>query len=153
MMTPLYNVTRNLSQIHIYVASASLIHRFQGFQQIVYYLNSPMYDDPEMVNDINKWFGINYVFDVPSIYSTSEENLFKRAGWEVFSGDWGNGIYKYPKKNELAELSSKKTVLVIGQKEFATYDQVFTVSLLGTLPYDNNILVWGKDKIDDYSLT
>lgn len=152
MMSPFYNVNRYLSQIHIYVASASLIQKFQGFQQAVYYLNSPMYDDPVMLNDINKWFGINYVFDVPNVYSTNEENIFKRAGWDIFDGEWGNGIYKYPQKNSLAELSSKKTVLVIGQKKYSTYDQVFTMSLLGVLPYDSNILVWGNDNVDDYSL-
>ncbi|KKQ77009.1 MAG: hypothetical protein UT00_C0024G0007 [Parcubacteria group bacterium GW2011_GWA1_38_7] len=90
MMTPLYNVTRNLSQIHIYVASASLIHRFQGFQQIVYYLNSPMYDDPEMVNDINKWFGINYVSKERVGKSFQETgvtvyiNTLKRMSWLSF---------------------------------------------------------------------
>lgn len=152
MIAPFYNVNRSLSQIHVYVTTASLIHRFQGWQQIVYYLNDPQYDDTELINNIARWFGINYIFTAPSIYTTSETSIFQRAGWEIFEGDWKHGILKFPEENKLAELADKASVLTIGQNSVSAYDQVLTIGLLGALPYKDAFLVWGRGEIDSYSL-
>ncbi len=149
MVAPIHNLNRNLSQIHVYVTTASLIHRFQGWQQIVYYLNDPQYHDEALVNDIARWFGINYIFLVPNQYGYND--IFEKAGWEVFQGAWGNGILKFPEKNSLADFSNKSSVLVVGQKRVSAYDQVLTVSLLGVLPYNEAFLIWGRDNIDSYS--
>ncbi|MCH7641510.1 hypothetical protein IID22_04920 [Patescibacteria group bacterium] len=152
MIAPFYNVDRNLSQIHLYVTSASLIHRFQGWQQIGYYLNDPQYDDTDLINNIARWFGINYIFTVPSIYTTDETSIFERAGWEIFEGDWKHGILEFPEENKLAEIANKTSVLAIGQNSVAAYDQVLTIALLGALPYENSFLVWGRDRIDQYDM-
>src|SRR3989344_1292252 len=151
MVAPIYTIDTNLSQIHTYVASASLIHRFQGWQQIVYYLNDPQYDDHNLVNNIAKWFGINYVFTVSNQYTDNEVPIFERAGWKVLEGYYNDGILEFPQANSLAELSNRKTALVISQKKVDAYDQVLTISLLGVLNYDDAFIVWGKDSIDDYS--
>jgi len=152
MISAYYNYNRSLSQSHIYLTTASLILRFQGWQQIVYYLNDPQYDDPELINNLASWFGINYVFVVPNVYSTDEEPIFKRAGWEVFQGNWEHGVLRFPQKNLLSDLSRKMSVLAIGQKKVGAYDQVLTVSSLGVLPYQKAFIIWGKEAIDDYNL-
>lgn len=151
MLTPFYNKERNLSQLHVYVASASLVQRFQGWQQIVYYLNDPQYDDPNLINNIARWFGINYVFTIQNEYSTDEISIFERAGWGIASGSWEKGILRFPEKNSLVDLADRTAVLVVGQNKVSAYDQVLTVALLGVLPYEDAFLVWGRGAVDEYT--
>lgn len=142
MAAQFYNVDNNLSQMHIYHATASLLLRFQGWQQMVYYLNLPQYSMPSVINDLARWFGINYVFS-----GGINESLFIQAGWEKSSRG-----FKFFEKNSLVDFSNKTAILAIGQSKLASYDQVLITSLLGAIPYEKAFLVWGKDSIDDYSL-
>lgn len=144
MYAPYYNLKRNLSQMHTYLPSASLLLRFQGWQQIVFMQTLPQFKNPDLINNLAKWFGIQYMF----LHSETDVATFKKAGWESFSRG-----YKFPLKNSIAELSDKRTILAIGQSKHQPYDQVLSIAFLGAIPYDDAYIVWGKDAIDNYSLS
>ena len=145
MIAPFYYVGSDLSQIHHYVTSASLVQRFQGRQQIAYYLNDPAYKIPELINNTARWFGLNYIF----YNEVTDMSVFKEAGWEDFES---NFVLKYSQENGLAELSNRPAVLTVSQARVDAYDQVFELANFGVLPYNDYLLVWGKEKIDDYTL-
>ena len=143
MYAPYYNLDRSLSQMHTYLPTASLLLRFQGWQQMVFMQTLPQFKNPDLINNLAQWFGIQYMF----LHSETDVTTFKKAGWESFSRG-----YKFPLKNSIAELSDKRTVLAIGQSKHQPYDQVLSIAFLGAIPYDDAYIVWGKDAIDDYSL-
>jgi hypothetical protein len=152
MNTPYYNVNRSLSQLHYYIPSASLLLRFQGWQQMVYYLNAPQFSNPNLINELARWFGINYVF----LSGQTKSSLFEKSGWEYFAPKGvnlaGNTIFAFPEQNPLVELSNKTTILAIGKNKLQVYDQVFDVGAFGALPYKDMYLIRGKEAIDDYNL-
>jgi len=147
MIAQFYNTkdygSRELSQIHVYVAYASLLLRFQAWQQRAFYLDLPEFSYPEVINGLAKWFGIDYVFIGPN-----DAERFENAGWNRIS----NSEYKFHMNNPFVEASNKPTALVISQHKLQAYDQVFTASMLGVLPYEDAYIVWGKDSVDDYEL-
>lgn len=153
MSAPYVNRDRNLSQIHAYIADSSLIKNLAGQQSTAFYINDPFYlHDPNLIGDWTRWYGIDYLFlsgeedpEVPA--------LLAQAGWqEEIPSPPGVKVLKYGEGNSLAEFSNRPTVLVITQKRLGAYDQIFRLAGHGVLPYEQAWLVWGREKVDDYSL-
>lgn len=157
MLAPYYNLNRDFSQMYIYtVASSTLIQRFEGARISAFYIDDPFYGkDPGYINNLAKWFGINYIF----FEGHTGRDMFEKGGWELWDehfnkdGSFADGVFKYPPNNPLVELARKSTVLVVGQAAKGAYDDVFRLGSYGVLPYDSNFIVWGRGQIDSYSLT
>lgn len=150
MIAPYYNLNRNLSQIHTYSTTSILNLRFQGYQSIAFYIDDTEFgDDATLINNLTNWFGINYAF------TSGQKNTqrFKSGDWEVFQGDWDSGVLKYKKENKIAEFGNKPAVLVVARTDTDAYDQVFRVGARGVIPYEKAYIVWGKQKLDDYTLS
>ncbi len=147
MSAPYFNRDRSLSQTYIYVNTASLIRQF--WNQLIngfYSENFVSNGSANLVNNLARWFGVNYVF----FNGETDSRSFQEAGWEVWEGSWEKGILKFPEENSLANLTTKPTVLVIGQKKVDVYYQVFQLAAYGVLPYPDYLIVWGRGAIDDY---
>lgn len=150
MWAPYYNRDRQLSQIHIYATNSTLIRQFWAHLTGVFYSNSPFYgESADLMNNLAHWFGINYVF----FNKRTDPKLFRETGWEVWDGNWKEGVLKFPEKNSLVDLSTKPTILVIGQKKVSAYIQVFRFATHGVFPYKDAFLVWGKETVDGYELS
>jgi len=156
MITPYINLDSDLSQIFIYtVASSSLNRRFWGPQVSAFYIDDSLYaNDPDLVDNLTRWFGIDYIFVEPR----ANVELLQKAGWEAWAvnrseeGEVTARVLKFSEENSLVDLSQKATVLVIGQSKKQAYDQVFHLASRGTLPYEDTFVIWGKGTVDGYSL-
>ena len=149
MWAPYFNRDRHLSQIYIYAGATTLIRQFWVQQMGAFYLNDLVYGEgSDLINNLARWFGINYIF----FDQRTNPKFFREGNWELWDGSWEEGILKFPEENSLAELTTKPTVLVVGQNKVDAYGQVFRLGLLGVFPYKDVFLVWGKDRIDDYDL-
>ena len=149
MWAPYYNLDRSLSQIHIYAVGSTLIKNHWAQLNGVFYSNSAFHGgDVDLMNNLAHWFGINYVF----FSERTDSKLFQEAGWELFDGNWEKGVLKNPQENRLVDLSTKPSILVIGQDSVNAYLQVFRLGTNGLFPYEDAILVWGKSEIDNYEL-
>lgn len=147
MWAPYYNRDRSLSQIHIYAVGSTLIKNFWAQLTGVFYSDNAFHGgDVDLVNNLTRWFGINYI----SFSKRTDPKLFREAGWELWDGSWEKGVLKYPGENFLVDLSTKPSVLVIGQDSVNAYLQVFRLGTNGLFPYEDAVLVWGKDAVDDY---
>ncbi len=150
MWAPYYNRDRDLSQIYIYTASSTLIKHFRAQLSGVFYSNSAFHGGGvDLVNNLAHWFGINYIF----FSERTDPKLFQEAGWELFDGNWEKGVLKNPQENRLVDFSTKPSILVIGQDSVNAYIQVFRLGTNGLFPYEDAILVWGKEEVDDYKLS
>ncbi len=150
MWAPYFNRDRNLSQIYIYANASTLIRQFWVQQSGVFYSNNPVYGEGQnLINNLAYWFGINYVF----FNDYTDPKFFREGGWKSWDGDWSKGVLKFPEENSLAELTTRPTVLVIGQDKVGAYSQVFRLGMQGIFPYKDALLVWGKGEIDSYELS
>lgn len=150
MLAPYFNRGRNLSQIYIYAGGSTLINQFWSQQIGVFYSGIPFYgEDPNLINNLSRWFGINYVF----FDQHTDPKFFREGGWELWDGNWEEGVLKFPKENSLVDLTTRPAVLVIGQDKVGAYNQVFRLGSLGIFPYEDALLVWGKEAVDDYGLS
>lgn len=149
MWAPYHNLGRDLSQIYIYTASSTLIKNFRAQLSGVFYSNNVFHGGSvDLVNNLARWFGINYV----SFNERTDTKFFREAGWELWDGSWERGVLKFPEENSLVDLSTKPSVLVIGQDSKDAYFHVFRLGTSGLFPYEDTLLVWGKDAVDDYEL-
>jgi hypothetical protein len=150
MWSPYYNRDRDLSQIYIYAAGSTLIKDFWAQLNGVFYSNSAFHGgDVDLMNNLAHWFGINYA----SFDERTDPKVFQEAGWELFDGNWEKGVLKFPYENRLVDFSTKTSILVIGQDSVNAYVQVFRLGTNGLFPYEEAILVWGKEEVDDYELS
>jgi hypothetical protein len=151
MIAPYFNLDTNLSQIHTYVPTTSLMLRFTGQQSNAFYANDPFYgNDVTLINDWTRWFGITHIW-LSGQEDEAVHKLLAETGWMELSGVVGTGVLKYPEDNSLVELSNKKAVLVISQDRLGAYDQIYRLAGHGVLPFEETLLVRGRGKVDSYS--
>jgi len=145
----------SVSIVNLYHFFASLIHSMWGYQAGVFFGRAPIYDNPKLLEELTKWYGIEKVlidknWDNPEKYISAgyefDEDYIAENGVLVYS------LYSYPKPTKIVELSQKPAVLVIGDYKKGAYEQVFRLANAGALPYDSVFIVEGKSKIDDYDL-
>lgn len=140
------------SFVNLYHYSASIIHRMWGYQQGVFYGHESLYDNPMLLAELSKWFGVEYTVVVPGF--DREENYLK-TGWELVkpggSAENRLPIYKFGESEGLLSVEQKPVALVIGSIDGAAYDQVFKTSNAGALAYDDLWLVEGGERLDKYS--
>ncbi|MFV2044911.1 MAG: hypothetical protein ACC700_16955 [Anaerolineales bacterium] len=142
------------NQAAIYTATADLIKPFQGYKGNVMYSEEPQdveFGSPGALNEIAKWFGIQYAFTQPSFDPTSH---YVEAGWQMV-GEYRYGslpieLWEFPGRTELASYSSKPLALVIGSASVNSYESVFKLATRGAMPYEQFTIVDGTKAVDEY---
>ena len=140
------------SQINTYTFNANLMHAMWGVQQNVFYsdeIGKTEYGTPETLNETAKWFGIEYSF-----IQTHEDSspLYEAAGWKKIIEDGKVELWRYPDFPDLATASGRPLILVISRDDIRAYEQVFRIATQGVLPYDEYLIVQGREDVDSYSL-
>lgn len=134
------------SILNTYTGQLSLIKSYYSLFSDNFYDNPKA--SPETLNNLAKYFGTEAVV---VITSKSPMENFKTAGWERFGDE--KGVVFPPFKTGLVNLGSYPKVLVIGNKEKGIYKQVFSAAIKGGLPTDKGILINGRERIGDYTLS
>lgn len=147
MATPL--VTNN-SLIQTYINTLSLVYNLWNYQSQSMYTQFPLYQKPDVISEIARWFGINYVF----LTGAPQEPLVdyeKDSNWEKI-GTAADGWIKFNDPISLTTWDSRPRVLVISDNSKYFYNQTFKFFTWGALPYKNAIPVMGRKEVDSYSL-
>lgn len=137
------------SNIESYTYQLSLIHGFWGFSQARIFSGL---GSPDEVNEWSKWYGLKYA---ALLKENDSLKPFQKADWKD-AGDYklGQGaikLLKSPFDFSLISTSNKPRILVIGKYKFRPYEQIFKQAVMGIIPYDEAMLLEGKDSISSYS--
>ncbi|MFH0864275.1 MAG: hypothetical protein V1858_04275 [Candidatus Gottesmanbacteria bacterium] len=157
-----WSITSDIPILTLYWYALSLNNIFWGYQGGVYYDNTNVEPD-QVIPELASWFGLKSVI----LNKTSDEitvgDKFADPVWKYKSYDWED-VYDDPTSNiivknfirpqGLVTLTSRPTVLVIGQKKLQAYEQIFRRATGGALSYNKAFLVEGRDdgRIDKYTL-
>lgn len=142
MLGPYFKKT---PQMTVYTNQNSLIRRMWGYQISNFYTDDPVYSDPLALPEIAQWFGIKYMI----VHEGDPVEKLEQAGFKKLA-DYP--VFEFEKAEPLVVVTKKPTVLVIGGEDVRAYDEVFKKANFGLLSYDEGILVWGKENVDDYTL-
>jgi hypothetical protein len=141
----------NVSQINAYTYTTSLEHAMWGYQQNVFYSKeTPVneYGNPRTLNGLAEWFGTRYVF----LNSDQDPvETYQAAGWDKTYEDGTLQIWHDPSAPDMATVTTRPTVLVIGTAKSDAYMTIFRMANDGMLPYDQALLVEGRPEVDSYS--
>lgn len=137
-----------VSTTQAYVANLILFSGLQNFQTAVMYVDYPIYQRNNILSELAKWFGYQYV--LAETNSNTAKILYDdNPEWERLEiGNW----YRFKNHAGLATWTERPSVLFIGNQDKFLYDQFLKNASVGTLSYDDAILFNGTNQIDDYSL-
>lgn len=145
-----WNIYTETSQISLYAYGLSLIRAMWGYQQGLFYGPEP--SNPGQIAEAAKWFGIQRVF-LKDAVADNFENFPEEYWAKVYEEKPGElSVFELKEKVNLAEVSSRPTILVIAEHNFRAYEQIFKLANQGAFPYDDFYLVEGESRsVDDYS--
>ena len=130
----------------------SLIQDSWQYQKNVFFSREPGVDEhgnPRSLNSVAQWFGTEYVFLSPQ---QDRIEIYDAAGWNaVHQGDEFE-LWRYPGSLELATLATTPAILVTERPDREIYMSVFRLANGGLLPYEEALLVEGRERIDSYGL-
>jgi hypothetical protein len=141
------NYFHDIPQIDVYTNQFSLQHGYWGRMQEVLYTDEQ--GSPTSLNEFAGWLGIKYVFLHPEMDPMEK---YREAGWEKVPNQEEREVWQFPEAQELATLSQRPTVLVIGSSKRAAYNETFRVASEGAISYKDVFLVEGEENIDSYNL-
>jgi hypothetical protein len=145
------SVYADVSQINSYGFQLDLTHAMWGYQQNVFYSREdPVneYGNPRTLNGLAQWFGTKYVF----LHSDQDPiDTYQAAGWEKTYENGTLQIWHDPSAPDMATVTTRPTVLVIGTAKSDAYMTIFRMANDGMLPYDQAMLVEGRPEVDSYT--
>lgn len=146
----------DISQIAVYTVNAELAKSMTGYKGNVLFSHEPEeaeFGSPGVLNELAKWFGIAYVYLQPDF---DDAILYDDAGWTQTAQDQFGGtpveIWQFPEPMDLATLSTRPLILVIGQLETGSFETVFRLATRGAIPFEDAFIVESNDSIDSYSV-
>jgi len=142
-----FSIYSDVSQLDTYTNQLSLIHLMWGHQLSVFY--SDEVGSAEAINELAYWMGIDY-----ALLDLKRDPMakFDAAQWDVVFEDEGLQIRQDPRGTQLASLSTRPTILVIGDEDKFVYAEIFRLANQGLAPYEEFLLVEGGSRIDTYSI-
>jgi hypothetical protein len=147
-----FGIYSKASQINTYIWNANLMWPIWGYQQNVFFIESPPsieYGNSGVLNEAAKWFGTEFAFINPDY---DRNDIYRTAGWEEVLKEDHLELWRYPNAPELATLSARPKILVISKEAEGVYGQIFRLANRGGMPYEEFWLVQGRDRVDSYKL-
>lgn len=140
------------SMVNIYNYQASIIHSMWGYQQGLFFGHTEA--DPLEIDELAKWFGIQYVV-LHTDYDSTEK--YDPATWHVVYPEEGDGqgaleVRQFLEAPSMASLLNAPVILAVGGYEDAIYEQIFKTFAKGGISFNEALIVEGTHNIDDYSL-
>ena len=150
LLTATANLHTDASMINSYNGIGALIYKWWGHEAKVMFLDGDF--DSNDTSEMAKYFGIRYIFlhagDDEKVLYRYPENL-----WKDVDKLGGVALVKeYVNSEGLATQFSKPVILVIGSSKKDAYEQIFKLSYLGGLSFDQGLIVEGREEVDDYTL-
>jgi hypothetical protein len=143
MYAPLITST---SQTHVYIGQLVLQATLLNYQSYVMHTSVSPYRTSNILSEIAKYFGYNYVLvqdeGAPTDLYDNDPN------WEKIDE---NGWRKFKNPTGLTTWSKKPAVLFIGEENTYMYDMVFRIFNLNVMPYDKSLLFDRGEYVDNYS--
>ncbi|MEW6567776.1 MAG: hypothetical protein AB1449_06345 [Chloroflexota bacterium] len=139
------------SQVNSYTFQANLIHAMWGYQQNVYYSRSAPVDEygnAVSLRNVSQWFGTRFVLLDPVL---DPVETYQEAGWRRTYSEDRLEIWEDPRAPEMATLTTRPVILVVGTQCSDAYMTLFRLANDGVLPYEKAILVDGGGRIDRYT--
>lgn len=158
ILTPFSIVWNSYSQasiIPVYWNQMTLNNNLWGYQQGIFY-NPVLPGNSTQVAELTKYFGINYVMLKGEINAVDR---YPDSLWQTLplknAYQLNPLVKRFRQPVSLATWTARPTVLVIGRFAKQAYEIVFRLANAGMIPYDQALLVEGKDSgnIDDYTLS
>lgn len=148
MSEPFYS---NVPELGVYYNQSSLIPLMWNYQISAYHSLANIWWQPEIVDELAKYFGIEYEF-------LSETNV----PIEKFQKNWERvdqnpntfgvlGLWHFKEPTGLLTATTRPIVLVIGQNRKEVFFRIFHLANIGGLSYDEAILVDGGENIENFS--
>lgn len=150
MIEPFYS---NVPELPVYYNQATLIDTLWNYEIGIFNQKKTVWPEDSIMSELSKYFGLGYMVMSENLVPVDK---YIRTGWErVYKVDdntfEGLALWKFNQAVGLLNVSTKPTVLVIGQDKVDGYFRVFHLANLGTISFDNAILVKGGSYVDDYS--
>lgn len=138
-------------QLSVYHNLSSLISQLWNYQMTVFYDPKTSWSQPEIVDELAKYFSLEYVI-LPEEFSPMER--YRLQTWEKVAGEPEEekaSLWQFKQPVKLLTVTTRPLVLVVGQNKVDAYFRIFHLANLGTIPFDEAILVKGKENIDEYT--
>lgn len=138
-------------QLSVYHNLSSLISSLWNYQMVVFYDPKTVWSQPEIVDELAKYFSLEEVI-LPKINAPLER--YRPESWEQingFSEAETTILLRFKKPETLLTVTTRPLVLVVGQEKVNAYFRIFHLANLGIMPFDEAILVKGKENIDEYT--
>jgi len=138
----------NRPQLPVYHNLSSLVSGIWNYQMTAFYDPETLWSQPEIVEELAKYFSLEYVI-LAEKYAPMER--YRDEFWEkIYGEDPGLSLWRFKQPKELLTVSTKPLVLVIGQEKTDGYFRIFHLANLGTISFDEAILVKGGEFVDEY---
>lgn len=139
---------RETPELGIYYNQSSLIPLMWNYQITAFYSNSGIWQQPEIIDELSKYFGIGY-----SLLSETNVPIEKfEKNWQrvdVNKNIFGAlGLWQYKNATGLLDVTTKPVILVIGDKKAQAFFRIFHLGNIGGISYDDAILVDGGEYVD-----
>ncbi|MFH0864539.1 MAG: 6-pyruvoyl-tetrahydropterin synthase-related protein, partial [Candidatus Gottesmanbacteria bacterium] len=146
-----WNLFSDSSQVVGYGSGICLNRAFQGYQRQAFYLE-PDTSTSEEVLSLSKYFGLKYII----FWNKDDFGHFGQETWEDIFQQEGVVIKKFKQPDELATLTNKPAILLLGQATGQNYvfEKAFRAANKGAIPYDLGFLIESKPSgnLNDYTL-
>jgi len=149
MVEPFYN---DMPQLPVYFNQGTLIKNFWNYQINVFNDKASPWPQDSIVYELSKYFGLEYTLMQES---DTPFDKYERADWERIDifGDESQrvGLWRYNQPAGLLRVTTTPLVLVIGQDKVDGYFRIFHLANLGTLPFEEGLIVKGGAYADAFS--
>ncbi len=150
MIEPFYS---NVPELPVYYNQSTLMMTMWNYQIAIFNQKDTVWPEDSIMYELSKYFGLGY-----SVFSEDLVPLdkFRATGWERVE-KWKTGsfaglaLWKFKDAVGLLRTTTAPTVLVIGQDKVDSYFRIFHLANLGTIPFEEALLVKGSPYVDDYS--
>jgi hypothetical protein len=151
MAEPFYS---NVPELPVYYNQATLMKTLWNYQIAVFNQKKTVWPEDSIMPELAKYFGIGYTLISEDLVPLDK---FQRTGWERVAKAENNifaglALWKYKDSVGLLRVTTKPTVLVIGQDKVDGYFRIFHLATLGVIPFDEALVTKGGSFVDDYSL-
>ncbi|OGM15466.1 hypothetical protein A2V56_00720 [Candidatus Woesebacteria bacterium RBG_19FT_COMBO_42_9] len=150
MMEPFYS---RMPELPTYYNQATLLKTLWNYEIGIFNQKETVWPQDRIMYELSKYFGLGYAVLSEDLVPLDK---FIRTGWERVdkwpAGTFGGlALWKNSEPAVLLQVSTKPVVLVIGQDKVDGYFRIFHLANLGTLSFEDALIVKGGSYVDAYT--
>ncbi|AKM83306.1 hypothetical protein A2422_00840 [Candidatus Woesebacteria bacterium RIFOXYC1_FULL_31_51] len=150
MMEPFYS---SVPELPVYYNTGTLMKTLWNYQIGIFNQKKTVWPQDSIMYELSKYFGLEYMFLSENLVPIDK---YLRTGWErVHKLEneplEGLALWRFNEPTSLLTVTTRPTVLVIGQDKVDGYFRTFHLANLGTISFNDAILVKGDSFVDNYT--